>query len=60
MSFVEKWAIAMFSLTIVGAIGFNILIWLLDELQNMARMTFADWIGMGIFCVIAAVVALFI
>ena len=60
MNFVEKWAIAMFSLTIVGAIGFNILIWLLDELQSMARMTLADWIGMGIFCAIAAVVALFI
>ena len=57
MSFVEKWAIAMFSLTIVGAIGFNILIWLLDELQNMARTTFADWVGMGIFCVISAIVA---
>ena len=57
MCFVEKWAIAMFSLTIVGAIGFNILIWLLDERQNMARMTFADWVGMGIFCVISAIVA---
>ena len=57
MNFVEKWAIAMFSLTIVGAIGLNILIWLLDELQSMARLTLADWIGMGIFCVISAIVA---
>ena len=55
--FLTNMAIASFGLLIAGAILLSILDWLSDQFMAMGRMDMGDWIGLGIFFGVAALVA---